>query len=189
MLIRKRSVKQLSLIVFKFIRPFLFPSELAYQNGSLFCWIAFSAETTTPVAKFLTLMIYNGIPVLTAVAITLLGYLFAIKKIRELPDGLLQQADVNVYKLLWYPLVLLIVTVPCIADNFVQVLVDDDKPVMSALTHIILTHSAGFANALVYGLQLRLSKRQSLSMAKDSVSSLGRNSVRLSLMITDHNTL
>ena len=95
----------------------------------------------------------EGAPVFLGLTVTFFGYLLAIKKVRELTSASLYQVDVNVYKLLWYPLIVFITFVPGLIDNLVSTSQNVKLSFGFEAAHLTLTHSIGFTNALVYGLQ------------------------------------
>lgn len=104
-------------------------------------------------------MIYEGIPVLLGFIITLIGYIKVIVTIRslKLPDVTLQEMNVPVFSLLWYPFVLCITFVPSLIDNIRAIYIPTRIPAIEAI-HLLLTHSLGFTNAVVYGCQRKLYK-------------------------------
>ena len=105
-------------------------------------------------------IIYEAIPICLGLIITLVGYIKAIKRIRELPQHIIDQMDIGVYKLLWFPLILFISFVPSMMNNMIGIFVSNIPPWVSGL-HLGLTHSIGFTNAVVYGYQRKLYKNES----------------------------
>ncbi len=124
-------------------------------------------------------MIYQGIPVFLGLIVTIIGYGAAIVKVKRLPPDIAQQLGINVYRLLWYPAVLFITFLPGMIDNFLQIFYGFDRPVAIEAIHLCLTHSIGFTNALVYGLQRNLGAR-----TKESEGVLGDSEIDSSLSIT-----
>jgi len=57
-------------------------------------------EITEPGTKLFVLMIYQGIPTILGLFITLVGYILAIKNAKKLPEELLEYMDIKLYKLL-----------------------------------------------------------------------------------------
>jgi len=146
----------ISLIVI--IAPFFFKEYLQYAYGPLFCWITY-APTNNKVIMVTVRAIYEGIPICIGLMITLVGYIKAIKRIRELPRHIIAQMDIAVYKLLWFPLILFVSFVPSMINNMIAIFVSDIPPWVRAL-HLGLTHSIGFTNAIVYGYQRKLYKKE-----------------------------
>ena len=120
----------------------------------MFCWVAYpkNAEMTTKTKIFVVLLL-EGFPAMLGITITFIGYVLAIKETRNLRKSFLIEIDVNVYKLLWYPLVMFLTFVPGVIDNLVKISLNSQVSYAFETTHLILTHSIGFSNALVYGLQ------------------------------------
>jgi len=97
-------------------------------------------------------MIFEGIPLSVGLIITLFGYCKAISNTRKAIGSFLETVGVDVYKLLWYPAVLFIVFIPSLIDNAYQIFTKN--PILGVeVAHILLTHSIGFLNAIVYGIQ------------------------------------
>jgi len=123
--------------------------------------------------------IYEAIPILAGLIITLIGYIKAIKRIRELPQHIVEQTEIGVYKLLWFPLVLFVTFLPSVVNNFIGIFIKDIPPWVCGL-HLGLTHSIGFTNAIVYGFQRKLYKTKyetyiSSSLVYDSEPGSGRS--------------
>jgi len=130
------------------------------------------------------LMVYEGIPLIVGLIICFFGYLKAIRNIKSFAQIYLAEVGIQVYKLLWYPVVLFIIFIPSLIDN-ILVFLSLPIPFWIQATHLVLTHSIGFANALVYGLQRQKSppktKECQISMIEarsrsSSQDSQGRNS-------------
>ncbi len=124
-------------------------------------------------------VIYEAIPICVGLIITLVGYTKAIRKIRELPQHIVEQTEIGVFKLLWFPLVLFVTFVPSMVNNFIGIFIHDIPPWVTGL-HLGFTHSIGFTNAIVYGFQRKLYKTKyetyiSSSLIYDSEPGSGRS--------------
>ena len=135
-------------------RPLIVP-QISYQKGPLFCFVSYSPNETNLAVKLAIRTFYEGIPTLLAVIISLVGYISAIRRFKSLPSDIIELLDVNVYKLLWYPVVLILAFVPSMVDNFIQTVDGVDRAFFAKIIHIGCTHSIGFLNALIYGIQMR----------------------------------
>jgi len=153
-----------SLILFVLI-PLVFQRHVAFLRGDHFCWI--SSKENNFVA-LLVLMLHEGVPLLVGFLITLSAYRYAIKQMRELPIHILCEMSVSLRGLLWYPALLLIIFIPSLVDK-VWALFNPFRPVWIQTVYLCLTHSIGFINALVYGMQRKL------YVARDSHQSLLSN--------------
>jgi len=127
-----------------------------FVNGSLFCSINYSKGVTDRYTKIAVLMVLHGVPVFGGLIVTFFGYLLAIRNVRELSKDFVSQMEISVYKLLWYPAVLFITFMPGLIDNLVVIYTSGSVPLGFQVCHLVLTHSIGFTNALVYGFQRRL---------------------------------
>lgn len=157
----------------------LFIKKIVYANGNLMCLITFQAENTTLTERVIILLVYQGIPVLFGLVITIIGYGAAIVKVKRLPKDIAQQLGINVYRLLWYPAVLFITFLPGMIDNFMQIYYGFDRPVAIEAIHLSLTHSIGFTNALVYGLQRNFANRNKQSQVVLGDSEIDNNSLSI----------
>jgi hypothetical protein len=167
------------------VAPFIFNKKLVYVKKTLFCWVG-SAEPNPDVkTNFLILMIFEGIPLTVGLIITLFGYCKAISNTKQVLGSFLETVGVDVYKLLWYPAVLFIVFIPSLIDNAYQVFTKN--PILGVeIAHILLTHSIGFLNAIVYGIQGKdLANDNNETAAAPLVPSRSRRESELSRSLTD----
>jgi len=104
-------------------------------------------------------IIYEAFPCFCLGVITLGAYIMAIKKMKELPKELLSTMDIKIYKLLWYPAVLWITFMPTAAENIFRLFFEASSPAALIVLRILVPHSIGFTNAIVYGLQSRLNRK------------------------------
>lgn len=125
---------------------------MRYVKKTLFCWVGSAESDPDAKTSFVILMIFEGIPLSVGLIITLFGYCKAISNTRKAIGSFLETVGVDVYKLLWYPAVLFIVFIPSLIDNAYQIFTKN--PILGVeVAHILLTHSIGFLNAIVYGIQ------------------------------------
>ena len=130
-------------------------TQFTYMRRGLFCWIVYYDEKNDNL-NMVALVIYQGIPLIFGSIISTVGYYKALKKIQQLQEEILGWSSVDIYKLLWYPVVLFIIFVPCFVDNIIQAYVSNTNLLIPLeAVHIVLTHSIGFVDALVYGVQRR----------------------------------
>lgn len=99
-------------------------------------------------------MVFQGLPVIVGLIISLIAYILAIKKLQEITQGLLDESKVTIYRVLWYPGVLFLTFVPNV--SMIIYVIYSDPPVWMTAFHLILPHSIGFSNALLYGIQTKL---------------------------------
>jgi len=132
----------------------LFFHEIKYQNGDVFCWIASTGGDT-----FLPVIIdlfYGAFPVSAGLAVSVYSYARAILTIKRLPKELVGKMDISIYKLLWYPLVLFLIFTPSVVHGFVMIYFKNQQTIGMFATYLVLTHSIGFINAILYGMQRKL---------------------------------
>jgi len=124
-----------------------------YTNQPLFCWISFDNRDGASIFSGYRL-IFGDLPIILGLVVTLVMYVGAIKRIKNLPEQLTGQMNLHVKKLFWYPLVLFGAVVPSLVDNLVAEY-NPNRPSWMVAAHFVLTHSIGVTNAIVYGIQKR----------------------------------
>jgi len=134
-------------------RPFLIPQYLIFANGPIICLISSDPSDSIPL-KLLFRTLYEGLTTIFVFFITLIAYGITVIRIRRELDT---NIDFNLYKVFWYPFIMLLVTVPSLIDDYNQIFHPNSSELL-LLMHILLTHSIGTLNALVYGWQRNLFK-------------------------------
>jgi len=137
--------------------PKIFPEYLEYTGKSLYCAIRYSDNITEKAWQFTIQVVYQGMPIIIGTILSLQAYLFIIKQLKTLPKALVKEMNVNVYGLLWYPFLLFVLLIPCQVYTAYEILTDR-PPLWAKFIHLVLPHSIGFANAIVYGVQRKLYK-------------------------------
>jgi len=144
--------------VYIYIVPGIFGHNIVISKGPFYCWFTYSTKATTLMSTRLSIIItFQGLPVLIGLIIALLSYALAIKKMKEISRGFLEAYNINVYQVLWYPGILFVTFVPTVVDTVMRVYVEE-RPVWINALHLLLTHSIGFNNAVVYGIQTKFYK-------------------------------
>ena len=154
------SITPYSMTKYKY-RPLYASNYLAYTNGDLYCWITISPNVSS--SKFVIQLMYSEAPSILGLIIIVVGYALAIRQLKKIPEDILEQLDVNVYKLLWYPASLFLTFIPSIVYNLVR----ETEEVVVQVLDLLFTRSVGFTNAIVYGLQSKV-----FAVRKDKFSSL-----------------
>jgi len=131
-------------------------NPIAYTNGDIYCYITYASDVTSISTKLIVRMIYEGIPILAGVLITLIGYILTIRKIKKLPPEILEELDISIYKLFWYPALLFVTFVPSILDNYAAIYTGSAVSLSVKALHLSITHLIGFTNAILYGIQRKL---------------------------------
>ncbi len=126
----------------------LFPEYLEYVFGPVNCSIGTSSNIST-VSMLTVEMVFRGFPILIGLIVTLFGYLYAIKTLKEIAEQFGQKMDMNVYKLLWYPFVSLVIFLPSVLDPIVSIYVKE-RPTWVRALRMGIPHSIGFTNAVLY---------------------------------------
>jgi len=77
------------------------------------------------------------------------------KEIRDFQSGPLEEAKIKPHRLFWYPFIQIVVFGPRFLDSITRNRVGETAGFIIKALHMVSTHSIGFTNALVYGLQMK----------------------------------
>ena len=110
------------------------------------------------VPRFLVEIIAVLLPIVLCIVITAITYFRTVVNVKKLAKVHFQKINSGIHKLLWYPTVLLIVFIPILIDS-IAIIIDPTgkRPLAFLIPHLAVTHSIGFINAIIYGLQKRAS--------------------------------
>jgi len=142
------------LCIFPTLLPFIY-KRMAYSNGKFFCVISYAPSVTTKSEILTIFMLLEGLPILAGFFVSLVAYALAIRNVKRASQGYINQMEINMYRLFWYPGLIFLTFMPCFIDYLFQIYLGD-SPVYVEIVHLLLTHSLGFNNALLYGFQRRL---------------------------------
>ena len=148
-----------------------FPSQIAYTNGDITCWIT-STLGASQTVEYTVRVFYDEIPFIGGLGVTIIGYSYAIFRYRQ--DPLINYMNIHIYRLLWYPLVLFIAFLPDVLDNFMRYSNSSARSTPLKAAHLIFTHSIGVFNAILYGLQAKSWQSTQIQLC-DNLSSTQRN--------------
>jgi len=137
-------------------RFFFSGDEFVVSRGPFFCWLTHDNDSSKTV-QLMVIMFYKGFFIILGLIITICSYILVIKKTKELPAGVLTAVKFNYYYVLWYPAVFFLTFAPNLLDNILRIYYPG-RPVWLQAAHLVLTHSVGFSNALVYGVQRKILK-------------------------------
>lgn len=102
-------------------------------------------------------MIFQGLPVIIGLFVTLVAYIRLFKRFKRISQALLGDSRIVMYRVLWYPAVLFLTFVPNVAVVIAAIYIPN-LPLWANALHLVLPHSIGFTNALLYGIQTKLYK-------------------------------
>ena len=94
----------------------------------------------------------------TGTSISLIYYLKAIKLVRKIDYLALLPKTLNTEKLLWYPLSIFVIFMPNIAYYVLGVCFHINGSLLFEGGTMLITHSLGTVNAVIYGLQRKVHK-------------------------------
>lgn len=119
---------------------------IVYKQGPINCAISYD-EQSDRVNLVLIELIYRALPIIIGLVVSVVGYLKIVAKMRELPQT--YTSEIGIYKLLWYPIGLIIIFSPTLLDPVISALISD-KPVWYRAIRIFIPHSIGWINAVMY---------------------------------------
>ena len=148
--------------------------------------IAWSANDTFWV-RVVTLMVQRLLIFTLGTIVTLIYYALSVRKLRKIELPSLGQQDLNEMKLFLYPLVLFVTLLPSIVDDVLKLRPDSQDEFVFAALRMLLSHSLGLSNALVYGYQRKVFKsykertKTNIELRPESTESLNWELVRKNL--------
>ena len=108
------------------------------------------------IQRFLVDMIANLLINALCIVVTAIAYFRAVFNVKKLAEVHFKKINSGIHKLLWYPTVLFAVFIPSLLDRLVAIINPMHTPPLAFLIpHAAVTHSIGFINVIVYGLQKR----------------------------------
>jgi len=124
------------------------------DNG-MWCLITYNPDNTD-LEKILVRIVYGGIPDFTYTVISVYCYIKIVRYLRER----LGVESVQNFQLLGYTLVMCLIVFPAMFDNFFRIFYTKCELSWLIVLRVILTHSAGTLNAIVYGRQQQIWRNQ-----------------------------
>jgi len=137
------------------LAPFYNNRYIAFKNSDFYCEISYSENAESNLSKVVVELVLEVIPVFGGILVNLVAYILTMKRLNRLHASFLGSMNVSLRKLLWYPAVMMIVFVPSVLDNLFLACGEKPPFALTAL-HLFMTHSIGFSNAIVYGIQRNL---------------------------------
>jgi len=134
--------------------PFWFPKHVHIESGPINCSVE-SVKEASMRSRLVVEMLYRGVPIMVGLVVTVIGYLGALRKIRNwqkssgIERRLINQLDLSSSKLLWYPAASILIFLPSAIDPIVDIF-SDERPLWVRALRMAIPHSIGFTNALVY---------------------------------------
>ena len=132
-----------------------YTDKAIYASESLMCDIT-SIPGLDFIPRLLVEMAVALLSTIPCIVITAVTYLRTVISVKKLARVHFHRINSGIHKLLWYPAVLFLVLLPSLVDHFVHVIDPTHVPSLTFLVpHVAITHSIGFINAIIYGLQKR----------------------------------
>jgi len=128
--------------------------------------------------SLLFFMIYRGLPIILALLTISRGYIYTIGEVNKLPESLVRQLNFKPYKLLVYPIVLILTFVPSLIDQIWNIF-DENRSIWVVILRVAVTHSIGFINALMYILLRELYQVPNRKSEEEALLNFRRTSLFL----------
>ena len=139
--------------------PFYFSDAIAIrkEKGSIVCLVE-ASESASPVTRKIIFLAMRVLPNILGMIITLAAYALAINKVKKIPEMFYGKSRTKTYNLLLYPGIIFLTFLPILIYGFaVNVFkVSDETRFTCETILMIISHSIGLLNAIVYGFQRRL---------------------------------
>jgi len=135
----------------------LFSDFVEYQNSDLYCQITYPRDASFH-HRMTVRLFYVGLPTLLGTIISFGAYIKTIREFRKISmEGSGNIGSVSHYKLFWYPVVMFVTFTPCFIYSYTTAYFQITENITIKTIHLSLTHSIGFTNAILYGVQLKQS--------------------------------
>ena len=108
------------------------------------------------VTKLVTFIYIKALSPMLGTIITIICYYLTIKRINAFQKILSDERELNAGKLFWYPAVMFISFLPSVVYWLLTLCTGLGNTEAIEAFMMLITHSIGFTNALVYGYQRRL---------------------------------
>ena len=128
-----------------------------FHKAGIMCAIGSASQDNT--LRIIGFLIYKPLFPVSAVIITLVYYVRTIRIMKNIQASLNLSEKLNSEKLLWYPLTIFVIFMPSQFYYFLSFCFRlEDSRFWEGAT-LLITHSLGLVNALVYGYQRRVYKK------------------------------
>ena len=134
--------------------PFFAGDYLGIKKDGITCLVS-STSSNEFVNTIIFLIVKMLLPVV-GITITILCYIYTKRKVEKDQLVLGDKINLKVEKLLMYPIVLFAAFLPSMIYWFLALISPDENRDVVADLCMLITHSVGIMNALVYGLQRRV---------------------------------
>ena len=109
-------------------------------------------------SEILAIIVYEFLMDLIGTITTLWCYILTIRKIKQLQLALLDDRVIHSKRLLIYPVALLIMFLPSNVNTLLKLYFKIEERGILKYIPILITHSMGLINALIYGYQRKVHK-------------------------------
>jgi len=138
---------------------FYLTDELTWTRES-YCHLIINKDITSEAIKKFVSLVYFGLPIIVELVVIIVTYFLLDREIRSsLKESTLEMDDsgVSLKKLLWYPAIQFITFATRFLDSLTKAYFGEDSTFyfVVKIIHILSTHSIGFTNAVLYGIQMK----------------------------------
>ena len=137
------------------LSPFYVYNTVKFSKSGIKCSIISIRSDLK--SELLVIFFYKAFFPVTGTIITLISYLKTIKVIGKM-DQLLLSKKLNTQKLLWYPVAIFMMFLPNLIYYIVTFCFDFEYSTFWDGATMLITHSLGTVNAIIYGLQRKVYK-------------------------------
>ena len=135
-----------------------------HKMGIMCATVSASRDSTLRTIGFL---IYKPLFPVSAIIITVVYYVRTIRIMKNIQASLVISQKLNSEKLLWYPFTIFVIFMPAQFYYFLSFYFQLENARFWEGATVLITHSLGIVNALVYGYQRRV-YRKSMQLSEKS---------------------
>jgi len=136
---------------------FWFTDEITSTSKGTSCHLIANPEKSKTMQKFVSAA-YFGLPIVIELLIIVIAYIKMDREIKaSVSESTGQMEGVSLRKLFWYPAIQFITFGPRFLDSLAKNYGGEESTVyfIIKLIHLLSTHSIGFTNAVLYGIQMK----------------------------------
>ena len=103
--------------------------------------------------QILAFTVSKLLPNIIGTILTLIYYVLSIKQIRRIQRFSSEESNLKAENLFLYPIILFAIFLPSNVDNFLRLCLGMKRNTTTQAIKVLITHSLGLINAIVYGFQ------------------------------------
>ena len=138
----------------KLYSPIYIRNSLAIEKLGIMCVIKNTSDDFT--VRLASYLIFKVLFQVSSIIITVVCYIKTMRNIQNIQKTLFLTEQINTKRLLWYPATVLAIYLPSQCYYFMNFCLQVPASIYWEGSTLLITHSMGLINALLYGYQKRV---------------------------------